>query len=224
MTRVLLGLLILGWAVLPPGVNAQEVTEPLIRAELPKEWSRAVRGFRREHNFSISYGYVISRWKGHLTDDEDIFSFANEGHQVRIAYAFHLPLMGGFGYYLGTQTSALMAASSREGKGSELSYGLPGLNVGLILNLSDRVRVASGVELGWQRIEKLGLPERFESKRISVTGETRTWNGQIDYFYELSWAAQLTYEASELNYAPAESLSLRKVSRSWSLGILKHLI
>ncbi|HYX34097.1 MAG TPA: hypothetical protein VE954_13375 [Oligoflexus sp.] len=224
MTRVLFVLLILGWAMMPSGGNAQEVAEPLVRPELPKEWSRAVRGFRREHNFSVSYGLVTSRWKGHLTDDANIFSFSNEGHQARISYSFHLPLMGRFGYYLGTQTSVLVAASSRDSKGGEISYGLPGLNVGVILNLSDRVRVASGLELGWHRIEKLGLPESFERKRISVTGETRTWNGQVDYFYELSWAVQLTYEASELNYAPAESLSLHKVSRSWSLGILKHLI
>jgi hypothetical protein len=224
MTRVLSVLLILGCALISPGLPAQEVTEPLIRPELPREWSRAVRGFRREHNFSTSYGYVVSRWKGHLTDSTDIFSFANEGHQARITYAFHLPLVGGFGYYLGTQTSALVAASSRNSEGGEISYGLPGLNAGLIVNLSDRVRFASGVELGWQRIEKLGLPERFEHKRISVTGETRTWNGQIDYFYKLSWAVQLTYESSELNYTSKESLSLRKLSRTWSLGILKHLI
>lgn len=224
MTRVLSILLILGWAILSPALQAQEVTEPLIRPELPKEWSRAVRGFRREHNFSISYGLVISRWKGHLTDDSNIFSFENEGHQARLAYSFHLPLVGGFGYYLGTQTSALMAPSTRDSKGGELSYGLPGLNVGLILNLSDRVRVASGVELGWHRIEKLGLPESLQRKRISVTGETRTWNAQLDYFYELSWALQLTFESSELNYLGADSLSLRKLSRTWSLGILKHLI
>ncbi len=224
MTRVLSVLLILGSALFSLGLHAQDVTEPLIRPELPREWSRAVRGFRREHNFSVAYGYVVSRWKGHLTDSTDIFSFANEGHQARISYAFHLPLVGGFGYYLGTQTSALVAAPSRDNKGDEISYGLPGLNVGLIINLSDRVRVASGVEFGWHRIEKLGLPETFERKRISVTGETLTWNGQIDYFYELSWAFQLTYESSELNYASEESLSLRKLSRTWSLGILKHLI
>lgn len=224
MTRVLSIPLILGSALFSPGLHAQEVTEPLIRPELPREWSRAVRGFRREHNFSISYGYVLSRWKGHLTDSTDIFSFANEGHQARLGYAFHLPLVGGVGYYLGTQTSALVAASSRNSVGGEISYGLPGLNVGLVVNASDRVRLSSGVELGWQRIEKLGLPERFERKRISVTGETLTWNGQIDYFYELSWAVQLTYESSELTYASEESLSLRKLSRTWSLGILKHLI
>jgi hypothetical protein len=224
MTRVLSILLILGCALISHGLHAQEVTEPLIRPELPREWSRAVRGFRREHNFSVSYGYVVSRWKGHLTDSTDIFSFANEGHQARIAYAFHLPLVGGFGYYLGTQTSALLAPTSRESEGGEISYGLPGLNVGLIVNLSDRVRLASGIELGWHRIEKLGLPERFERKRISVTGETQTWNGQFDYFYELSWAVQLTYESSELTYNSKESLALRKLSRSWSLGILKHLI
>lgn len=224
MTRVLSILLILGCALISHGLHAQEVTEPLIRPELPREWSRAVRGFRREHNFSVSYGYVVSRWKGHLTDSTDIFSFANEGHQARISYAFHLPLVGGLGYYLGTQTSALMAESSRESVGGEISYGLPGLNVGLIVNLSDRVRLASGLELGWHRIEKLGLPERFERKRISVTGETQTWNGQIDYFYELSWAVQLTYESSELTYNSKESLALRKLSRTWSLGILKHLI
>lgn len=224
MTRVLSILLILGCALISHGLHAQEVTEPLIRPELPREWSRAVRGFRREHNFSVSYGYVVSRWKGHLTESTDIFSFANEGHQARISYAFHLPLVGGFGYYLGTQTSALMAETSRESEGGEISYGLPGLNVGLIVNLSDRVRLSSGIELGWHRIEKLGLPERFENKRISVTGETQTWNGQIDYFYELSWAVQLTYESSELTYNSKESLSLRKLSRSWSLGILKHLI
>jgi hypothetical protein len=224
MTRVLFILLILGCALISHGLHAQEVTEPLIRPELPREWSRAVRGFRREHNFSVSYGYVVSRWKGHLTDSTNIFSFANEGHQARISYAFHLPLVGGLGYYLGTQTSALMAATSRESEGGEISYGLPGLNVGLIVNLSDRVRLSSGIELGWQRIEKLGMPERFDRKRISVTGETQTWNGQIDYFYELSWAIQLTYESSELNYNSKESLSLRKLSHSWSLGILKHLI
>jgi hypothetical protein len=224
MPKVLFLALILVCASFSQGLHAQEVTEPLIRPELPREWSRAVRGFRREHNFSVSYGYVVSRWKGHLTDSTDIFSFANEGHQARISYAFHLPLVGGFGYYLGTQTSALVAASSRDSEGGEISYGLPGLNLGLIVNVSDRVRVASGVELGWHRIEKLGLPERFEHKRISVTGETQIWNAQIDYFYELSWAVQLTYEAAELNYNPKESLSLRKVSRTWSLGILKHLI
>jgi hypothetical protein len=224
MTRVLFTLLVLGWSLCPANLGAQEVTEPLIRPELPKEWSRAVRGFRREHNFSISYGHVIGRWKGHLTDDSTRFSFANEGHQVRIAYAFHLPLLGPFGYYLGTQTSALMAPSTHKTRGSEISYGLPGLNLGLVLNLSDRLRVASGVELGWHRIEKLGLPESFESKRISITGETRTWNAQIDYFYRLSWAVQLSYETSELQYAPEDSLSLGKLSRTWSLGILKHLI
>lgn len=224
MTRVLSILLILGCALISRGLHAQEVTESLLRAELPREWSRAVRGFRREHNFSVSYGYVVSRWKGHLTDSTDIFSFASEGHQARISYAFHLPLVGGLGYYLGTQTGALIAATSRESEGGEISYGLPGLNVGLILNLSDRVRLSSGIELGWQRIEKLGMPERFNKKRISVTGETQSWNGQIDYFYELSWAVQLTYETSELNYNSKESLSLRKLSRSLSLGILKHLI
>lgn len=224
MARVLFLLTILGWAFSPARLSAQETTEPLIRPEQPKQWSRAVRGFRREHNFMVSYGQVYSRWKGHLTDDPRLFSFQNTGHQVRLGYSFHLPLIGGLGYYLGTQTSALIAASSADRKGGEISYGLPGLNAGLILNLSDRLRVSSGVELGWQRIEKLGLPESFDHNRISVSGENRTWSGAIDYFYELSWAVQLVYESAELNYAPSETLSLSKLSRSWSLGILKHLI
>ncbi len=224
MARVLSAIVVIGLALVAGSMQAQEVTEPLVRPELPKEWSRAIRGFRREHNFSVSYGNVSSHWRGHVSKDETVFSFKNLGHQVRFNYAFHLPLYAGFGYYLGTQTSVLIAAANKSNEAAEVSYGLPGLNSGLTLNLSDHLRCSAGLELGWQRIEKLGLPEAWDRKRISVTGETRTWHGQIDYFYELSWAFVLEYESSELSYNPTESLSLSKVSHTWSLGLLKHLI
>jgi hypothetical protein len=224
MGRFLSAILVVTGAFLSQPSEAQDIAEPVMRPELPKEWSRAVRGFRREHHFSLSYGLVNNHWRGNLSQDETRFSFENTGHQARLSYAFHLPLLGGFGYYLGTQASAMFALSSKNNQGGELSYGLPGLSAGFVYNLADQLRVGSGVEFGWQRVEKLGLPEAWSRKKISVTGETRAWQGQIDYFYELSWALQLVFESTELSYKPAESLSLSKVSQTWSLGILKHLI
>src|SRR6478609_667105 len=124
MTRVLSTLLILGGTILSPALLAQEATEPLLRPELPKEWGRAVRGFRREHNFALSYGHAFNRWKGHLTDDPRPFAFRVEAHELRIQYSFHLPLIGGLGYYLGTEASVTMASPSSAKSGSEVSYGL----------------------------------------------------------------------------------------------------
>jgi hypothetical protein len=198
------------------------------------EWSRAIRGFRRDHNFSLSYGRVWSQWDGVLTqsnseegeiDQPKSFSFSNSGNLISLNYAFHLPIWEGFGYYLGTKTHVYKAVrQNSEVRGDEFSFGLPGLNAGLVYNFSDHLRTSVGLELGWQRIERLKVPSLTGIKDVSISGESMSWLGQLDYFYELSWAFQLSYESSRFSYAKAENLSLHKSSQIWSVGILKHLI
>ncbi|MCX6128333.1 MAG: hypothetical protein NTX25_04625, partial [Proteobacteria bacterium] len=203
---------------------AQVPVEPGTISERPQEWSRAIRGFRGEHNFSIGYGYAVSQWQVHLSGHDEPIHFETRGHQVCMAYSFHLPIWQGVGYALGTRSSVLMDASANQEKGSELSYGLPGLHAGLVWNISDHLRVGSGLEFGWQRIDQLRLPKIWNQKQIAITGETRSYYLAADYFYELSWALHLDYELTRLSYLTTESIDLYKNSKTWSLGILKHLI
>ncbi len=205
-------------------LRAEELLDSLVTPERPKEWSRAIRGFRGEHNFMVSCGLVANNWEVSLAGYNESFNFKTKGQQLGFDYNFHLPLWKGFGYVLGTRLRAETISPFSLIRVSSVSFGLPGINLGLVLNSSDHFRMGVGVEFGWHRIDRFHLPFDNVKKQISITGESRAYRLSMDYFYELSWAFHLEYELAAFTYQKSESLKIQKYSKAWSVGIVKHLI
>ena len=224
MVRICKGGLLILLSLFAYPLRAEELLDSSVIPERPKEWSRAIRGFRREHNFMVNYGLVANSWEAQLAGYDKSFHFKTAGQQLGFDYSFHLPLWGGLGYVLGTKLTAVIISPFTLTQVSSVSFGLPGMNVGLVLNSSDHFRMGAGMEFGWHRIDRLRLPIEEFRKPISITGETRAYRLSADYFYELSWALHLEYEVAKFSYQTSESLKLLKSSRAWSVGVLKHLI
>lgn len=195
------------------------------------DWQRAIRDFRREHNFSILAGRTISVWDGHL-DGVTEYSFLSQGYEFGAAYAFHIPWTGGFGYTLGTSASVIAGEKSRDDYQIHYRARLPGVELGLVYNINQHFRLNATLIYGWERVDQLRLPKEFQHRKLSLTGETLAYRIALDYFYQLTWAVRVEFESSEFCYTSKQSFcyygkethELEKISNNARIGIVKHLL
>ena len=205
--------------------------------ELP-DWNKAVRGFRREHNFVFTLGAVNSRWfisdrlalKDRTTvPTRDYFGF--------FSYTFHLPIYRGIGYYLGSGTGTIIKDRNRKSLVSaSYSYSLPGFIMGLTANLSPALRVNCGISGYLERIDGFvykQLPSEFNDK-TSLSMTMRVWAASLssDFFFKLPWAMRLESEFRHLSFRSPKGVvdntiiayPIQKDEWRFGAGVVYHLL
>jgi hypothetical protein len=224
MARVLSSLAFLGLTFGSASFGLSAQPQATVEPQALTDWDRVIRGFRRDHNFTLGLGRAMHRWEGNVPGQADRFRFSSEGWQLDFGYSFHLPLGWGFGYTLGTQTGFGFSESSGSGFRTAFTLHLPGWEVGLIWNLNERWRFFSSLIYSWQRVDRLQLPPERGSQKVALTGDARGYRFAIDYFYNLSWGLRVEGEALDFSYDSKEDLDLRKTGRTLRLAIVKHLL
>ena len=186
-----------------------------------KDWSRALRGFRSEHNFFINTGSAESHWKI-LKDSDEFIEDAQKDLSLQLSYAFHLQLVSHFGYYLGSSVGITKNQTRPKNFRILQTLILPGLDAGLVFEPSNNWRTMMGYTFGWQRLDSI----RFDSDSLkaSVTADCRSYHFSVDYFFELSDGVRVEYERFTLLYSAPGSLNIEKRGTAVKVGYLKHLI
>ena len=197
-----------------------------IRKEIHR-WDRTVRGFRNEHNFSLSLNNSSYSWSGFMSDPVDSFEDRSESLHGKFQYRFHLHLVDGLGYYLGSAFNVYGPPDYESDLVRDTMFiGLPGIVAGLAWNLSPAVRIAVGIDAFLLRIERF---ERYMSKDSSETREASAnarvlaYQLAIDTFFTLKTAVRAEWEYSELFYSTTKT-KLRRKGHSFGVGLVYHLI
>lgn len=222
-----------------PAVTGEQSSPHSLRSELHR-WERYVRGFRREHNFALSFGLSSGHWRikrfGQISHERE---FDASGIYGRFQYSFHLPIWSGFGYFLGSSVGYhYESADARQQFRPVDAIGFPGVVAGLVLNINPVLRLGSGVDASLERYNGLAdrprdcqIQEECRPTKIYVTMQSNYLVGFIDVFYDLDWAIRLEMAYRELRYTRPEGATgfsvdanLRKVDRWLGLGFVRHLL
>ncbi len=188
------------------------------------DWSKALRGFRSDHNFSVSLGVDGSNWRL-VRGDNPRFSVASQSLRSEVSYSFHLPLLFGIGYYLGTTFGVRSDRFSGSELSSYYSILLPGLDLGVVWNVANNCRINAGYSFSWQRLDSLKITDLNDGvAKSSLTGEAVSYRAGLDYFFNISEALRVEYEQLTFFYSSPSILDLEINGRSVKLGYLKHLL
>lgn len=195
-------------------------------------YDRYVLNFRREHNFSIMSGVTRGHWKVQRFQDLKDRTFPANGILTRFQYTFHLPLLGGFGYMLGSGGGYHYESPNTRGEFRPVSaWQFPGIILGLVNNFNSIIRLSTTAEAYLERHEGL----KTKQKTIFITSNVFDFGAALDIFYDLSFALRLEYHQRELLYEkpfiPDDSVEsfevdakLGKKDTVWGLGMVYHLI
>lgn len=206
--------------ILSPKLDAQD--KPLVWDEesVGDDWDRAVRSFRRDHNFGILLGQTKTIWDG-KTDTVPNVKGKTFSSELTIQYSFHIPWARGLGYSLGTSSSIQLD----QAKGLvETHYRatLPGLELGLVWNASDRFRFNLGLIYGWERVD--GLKIEGQAGRSSLTEESLSGSMSVDVFWKLTWAVRFEFVNNRFPGDAALGPDLQKDIVRYRVGLIKHLL
>lgn len=192
------------------------------------KWDKAVRGFRKGHNFSLLGSY--RRVAFSLSKD----TYPEVSRQLvagQLRYAYHIQSDRNVGYFLGSSIGYL--APQVRGP-EELEYQrfveFPSLLVGGVFNASSYFRVYTYFEGYLTRLERFRrLPF---TNAIDTTGETVRAGAGFDLFYLLEWGVTFdaSYYWSSMRAPKPESTADHGVEsvimsgNSFALGLVLHLI
>ncbi|MBC7533595.1 MAG: hypothetical protein H7318_18640 [Oligoflexus sp.] len=199
---------------------AQEAPLVWDESSVVDDWQRAVRDFRRDHNFGILLGQTKTRWKGSV--ENSLIDTESDATEITLQYSFHIPWSRGFGYSLGTSASVLLGDQGANNIQTHYRATLPGLELGLVWNLSDRFRLNFGAGYGWERVDGLKIDGR--EGRVSITEESISAKLSVDYFYKLTWAVRVEYEGTRFPKNASASYDLEKSIMRTRVGLIKHLL
>lgn len=218
---------------MPSVLHADEASDNLdISANLNlkiHEWDRAVRGFRRDHHFALLTGIAQETW--HLQE----FGQATPGTKIpmtaytgRLQYTFHIPFMGGFGYYLGS------SVGTRTGDKKDSTHlfqrpksvGFPGVVLGLAYDINPAVCFLTGIDAYLDRIENINFEGAFSdpSTKVAATGRVFSYHAAADFFFRLNWALRLTFEEDTLYLKAAGDVNVKRNSHQVGVGLIYHLL
>lgn len=197
------------------------------------DWDAIVRGFRRDHNFSLVGGLSQSRWqlgKIEPTRSEE----RARGYYYRIQYHYHIRIVDHFGYYLGSSAMATPYEFFKHDEKYyvERSFSIPGLSLGLVYDFSSIFRALVGAEGHLQRIEHLEYRgSEAPPRKATITARVFGAYVAFDLFYQLGWALRLEGAWRHYSYKPpadaaqyAVDLDLSKIETLVGLGLVYHLI
>ena len=202
------------------------------------DWNKAVRGFRREHNFALTVGAVHSQW--HLSPQllpGEQQSESSKGYYGYFSYTFHLPIYRGIGYYLGSGVGATLKDEfDRDAINTEYCYSLPGVIFGLTANLSSSLRLNGALSGNLERIDSFTynhIPDSFGDRNsMSITMRVWALSVSLDLFFKLPWAFRIEGEFRRLSFQPPKGVTsdsilayqVGKDEKRLGLGLVYHLI
>ena len=206
---------------LTTNLHAQETPLVWDESSVVEDWGRAIRKYRRDHNFGILFGQTTTHWKG-STDVVPRIDTETTASEITLQYSFHIPWTHGFGYSLGTSVSALLGDQGSDTIEMHYRASLPGLEIGLVWNANDRWRANLGVVYGWERVN--GLKIAGQAGRMSLSEESISGKMSVDYFYKLTWAIRIEIEATRFPPNASASYDLEKSIFRTRIGLVKHLL
>lgn len=218
---------------LPPAgaVEAPEASAPLSR-EFTR-WERVVRGFRREHHFGVTGGYLRGSWNVSSFGPLKNTQIGDEGFWTRGEYTYHLQIYDGFGYLLGsslgttyTRTSDVAALKPP----TSLIY--PGVVVGAVYNISPRFRLLGAGSVNLERYDGLrALAEGQDETQISITMESYDAQAALDIFVAINFAIRIEgHDRYQLYRKPrnagdkAVNADIDRFDRWYGAGIVYHML
>jgi predicted porin len=197
------------------------------------QWERHVRGFRREHNFSLSTGVSSGTWRvghfGTVTDRE----FSTSGIFTRFQYSFHLQIYHGFGYLLGSSAGYHFESVDQRSDFRPVSgIMFPGVLAGLVYNFNPVFRLSLGADAYLERHNGIAMREDdSEEVNVSATMQTYDFGMFLDIFYDLAWALRLEGHFRTVEFLrPKDSegfavdANIKKQDRWVGVGMLYHLL
>lgn len=202
-----------------------------IRSEI-REWDQSVMGFRRAHHFVLSTGYTRTTWHfkgfGNLVNER----YETSGVFSKFQYSYHKSWYKGFGYFLGTSAGYQHDTSTDQNMEIASTALLPGVLVGLALNINPGVRFCLGLDYSLERWNKLRENDgEFENPTISVTARALDVLLAADLFYGLKWAVRIEGHYRRVNFLRPEDSSnyatnanISKTDQWYGLGLMYHLI
>ncbi len=208
--------------ILSPKVYAEEEDRPFVwdEASVGDDWGRAVRDFRRDHNFAVLMGQTKTQWLGR-TEALPKVDTENSATELTLEYSFHIPWGYGIGYSLGT-SSSIQVDQKNSSLETHYRASLPGLELGLVWNPLDKLRFNLGMVYGWERID--GLKISGQPGRLSLTEESLSGKFSTDVFRRLTWAVRIEYEETHFPRDAALGYDLEKTIYRIRIGLLKHLL
>ncbi len=171
-------------------------------------------------------------------------SAPSESYGTMIQYSYHFQLIHGLGYFLGSSFGYLQETKRADlrvvGFRPISTWQLPGLQVGLSMNFTPRLRLMVGGDIHMERMENFTVLEevvdkqtqekQMQEKQISAT--LHTWPDAfvaLDIFYKLRMAVRLEAHRRVLLYKPPRNssgkstdISLRKEDRWVGIGLVFH--
>ena len=196
------------------------------------EWEQTVRGFRRDHNFSLVIGQAMGQYKFERVGTVNSQNLSVTSYVSRFEYAFHLEFFGPVGGMLGSSFGYGMDASvSEPGRTSEL-VAYPGLVAGMVWNIDPGVRLGVAFDYHLERLEGVGEEDGTSpDSPLGVTTRSMATVLSLDVFTSLTWAFRAEFHDRWLSYErPAESEELpldaifSREDRWLALGACLHLL
>jgi hypothetical protein len=203
------------------------------RAEL-HEWEKSVRGFRRDHHFGLNLRRVQGAWDFERYGAIRDLQFSSYSSYLGLSYEFHLQLMGGFGYYLGSGTGiTLTDRADFSGFRKPLMFSIPGVSAGLVWNGSPAYRVFCGGQLYLERLERIEVRQDGgpSNPEIGITARGATAQLGLDVFPKLSLAMrselvwrsfQTVIPKNAANYGT--NVMIKREEMGVSVGLIYHYI
>lgn len=196
-------------------------------------WERVVRGFRREHSFSVTGGYLRGRWTVRSMGTLKDRLISDDGAWSRAEYAYHLQLYEGFGYLLG---STFGATYTRTGESEPIkpptSLIYPGLVAGLVYNFSPSVRAVAFGGINLERYDGIVESDGIgDDEKIYVTLESYDLGLAVDVFATLPLGVRLEFHDRYQKYRKPRSsegkpvnASLERFDRWLGAGVVYHML
>ena len=215
----------------PPSSDNSPAEAPELSLHI---WDRYVRGFRRDHNLSLSVGYGSPHWQIDKFGDITGRSYHSEHLTLIADYTFHILIAGKTGYFLGS--SAGYTFEKPEKIDNEFqpssSWLLPGVKAGLVYNYDPSGRIFAGIGAQLERFNDLKTRRKTGSwQTASLTGETLQLFFGVDLFFFLDTAIHFTWNETTTYFSkPADpgdflvNAHLSRRSQGAELGLLYHFL
>jgi len=197
------------------------------------DWNSYIRGFRKEHSFSLVSGVSSGQWSVRGFGEIENQSFDSSGFFTKFQYTFHLPIYRGFGYLLGSSLGYhLESVPSDQSFQPAAGMDFPGLIAGIVLNGSPKWRVFSAADIYLERWDRIRVKGDEVESQVSVTAQVFDIILGTDFFFGLSWALRLEGHWRSLRYTKpavlqnvsALDIGLSKSDRWLAVGISHHLL
>ena len=211
-------------------VAAAGVAEADIATE--RQWGQFVGEFREHHNFGLLVGTSSTRWTVNglgLVHQAPL----SEGVYIKGRYSFHIPILQGLGFFLGSSLGYQNHVQDNDSKfDAGYSIHLPGLLTGIAYNISPAYRLGVGFDVYLERHERISAGEEDEDLyQLSMTMLVYDIMATVDIFSQIDWGIRFEAHARNGTYInPSNSqnkVTGAEVAKSeiWAgLGLVMHLL